>query len=132
MSGIVGEPKHLITGMNQSGSHQTRSLFVPSWDPNKLIVSRGSQGNVDMAAINPSTGRSMIKYWSIDEFIGSPMQFSSTGTILGMGLRNSVGVTEDPTTGGIVGSIHNRKPIFNLGRVTDQDGSGRLKTRWIA
>lgn len=89
--------------MKQGGWHQTRTLVVPSWDPNKLLVSRGSEGNADKATIEPSTGRSIIKFWNIDEFTGSPVQFSSTGTILGMGLRNSVGVGEDPTTGGIVG-----------------------------
>ena len=91
--------------MQQGGFHQTRTLVVPWWDPNKLIVSRGSEDNVDMATIDPATGRSIIKYWNIDEFTGSPVQFSSTGTILGMGLRNSVGVGEDPTTGNIVSPL---------------------------
>lgn len=89
--------------MQQGGFHQTRTLVVPSWDPNMLIVSRGSEDNVDTATLDPSTGRSIIKYWRIDEFTGSPVQFSSTGTVLGMGLRNSVGVGEDPTNGAIVG-----------------------------
>lgn len=103
VAGTVGEPKHLITGMEQGGSHHTRTLVVPSSDPNILIVSRGSEDNLDMETLDPSTGRSIIKYWSIDEFTGDPVQFSSTGTVLGMGLRNSVGVGEDPTSGGIVG-----------------------------
>ena len=34
--------------MQQGGFHQARILVVPSWDPNKLIISRGSEDNVDM------------------------------------------------------------------------------------
>lgn len=104
-AGTVGQPKHLITGMVQGGYHQTRTLVVPLNEPNKLILSRGSEDNVDTAAALESTGRSIIKFWNIDEFTGTALDMASTGTTLGWGLRNSVGVGEDPTTGGIVSTF---------------------------
>jgi glucose/arabinose dehydrogenase len=101
-TGITGDRKHLLTGMKQAGYHQSRTLLVPKAAPNLLLVSRGSDGNRDMETREEKSGRSQIRYWEIDEFTGKPLDYSSTGTILGWGLRNSVGVGEDPTTGGIV------------------------------
>jgi len=103
-TGATSNRKHLLTGMLQEGYHQTRTLVVPKAAPNLLLVSRGSNANRDMETREKPSGRSQIRYWDIDDFTGEPLDYSSTGTILGWGLRNSVGVSEDPSTGGIVGA----------------------------
>ncbi|RDA91637.1 hypothetical protein CP533_0059 [Ophiocordyceps camponoti-saundersi (nom. inval.)] len=93
--------RHLITGMKQGG-HETRTLLVPRHDKNLLLVSRGSDGNVDMGTRDVGSGRSQIRVFRIDELLRrrGPVGFDR-GDVLGWGLRNSVGVAEDPTTGNI-------------------------------
>ncbi|CAI4210728.1 unnamed protein product [Parascedosporium putredinis] len=123
-AGTVGQPKHLITGMVQGGYHQTRTLVVPLNEPNKLILSRGSEDNVDTAAAQESTGRSIIKFWNIDEFTGIALDMASTGTTLGWGLRNSVGVGEDPTTGGIWSVENSVDNMQRLGQDVHNENPG--------
>lgn len=103
-AGTVGQKKALVEGM-RSGGHTTRTLLVPSSAPDALIVSRGSDGNIDNATIDSAAGKSMIKTFSISELLASEnvTNYNSGGELLGWGLRNSVGLGEDISTGGIVG-----------------------------
>lgn len=100
--GTVGSAKRIITGMAQGG-HNTRTLLVPKHNSNLLLVSRGSDGNIDTDTVNIGSARSQIRIFRIDELLrsSSAVQYSD-GKVLGWGLRNSVGVGEDPTTGFIV------------------------------
>lgn len=66
-----------------------------------LLVSRGSQSNLDPLALDVSTGVSTIKAFNLSSSNNSAYNFAQQGTLLGWGLRNSVGVAEHPTTGGI-------------------------------
>lgn len=102
-AGTVGEPKSVITGMS-NGGHSTRTLLVPVTAPNTLLISRGSDGNIDNTTIEAPPPRSVIKMFNIDEIMAAPngTDFDTNGVILGAGLRNSVGVGEDASTGGIV------------------------------
>ncbi|KAL7622662.1 hypothetical protein AAE478_008176 [Parahypoxylon ruwenzoriense] len=101
-AGTVGTKRSLIEGM-RSGGHTTRTLLVPANAPDILLVSRGSDGNIDNATINTAAAKSIIKAFNISELLASETatNYATGGEILGWGLRNSVGVGEDPSTGGI-------------------------------
>ncbi len=103
-AGTVGEKKTVINGM-ASGGHTTRSLLVPAAAPDLLFITRGSDGNIDNGTVNASTGRSILKSFSITELLAGtePVDYTVGGEVVGWGLRNSVGLAEDPATGGIVG-----------------------------
>ena len=101
-AGITSAGQILIKNM-ANGGHSTRTLLVSKSNPDLLLVSRGSEGNIDPLAGNISTGHSTIKYFRISEIMKAQVDHARGGTLLGWGLRNSVGVAEHPTTGGIVG-----------------------------
>lgn len=85
------------------GGHSTRTLLVPRHNPNLLLVSRGSDGNVDEPTSDIKSARSQLRTFNIDQVVASPtpVQYAS-GQVFGWGLRNSVGIADDPTTGNIV------------------------------
>ena len=89
-----------ITGTSD-GDHITRTLLFASRQKNTLIVSRGSESNVDMASLDLSTGHCQIKSFAVQNISDIAQNFNTTGKLLGWGLRNSVGVAEHPLTGGI-------------------------------
>ncbi|KAG5987107.1 hypothetical protein E4U43_005231 [Claviceps pusilla] len=97
--GAVGSAKHVITGMAQHG-HSARTLLIPKHNPHLLLVTRGSNSNIDNETIQVESARSQIRIFKVDELLNcsSPVQYSD-GQVLGWGLRNSVAVGEDPTTG---------------------------------
>ncbi|KAI1483167.1 soluble quino protein glucose dehydrogenase [Daldinia eschscholtzii] len=101
-AGTVGTKKTLIEGM-RSGGHITRTLLIPSSAPDVLLISRGSDGNIDNSTIDVASGKSIIKSFKISELLASETatDYATGGEVLGWGLRNSVGVGEDPSTGGI-------------------------------
>jgi glucose/arabinose dehydrogenase len=76
---------------------------MSSKEPGMLIVSRGSNSNIDLEAEDINTGHSQIKVFDISNLTSTaqPYDFNSNGRLLGWGLRNSVGVAEEPLTGGI-------------------------------
>ncbi|KAH9885320.1 soluble quino protein glucose dehydrogenase [Xylariomycetidae sp. FL2044] len=100
--GAAGARKILIEGMS-SGGHTTRTLLTPVTAPDVLLVSRGSDGNIDNSTVDTAAAKSIIKAFSILELMAaeSPTDYATGGEILGWGLRNSVGLGEDPSTGGI-------------------------------
>lgn len=92
----------LITNMSNT-DHTTRTLLLSKKSPGILLVSRGSASNIDEAAISQSSGHSQLRAFdigSLDDNSG-PLSFPTQGRMLGWGLRNSVGVAEEPVTGGI-------------------------------
>lgn len=103
VTGTAGPAKDVINGMQQTG-HQTRTLLIPQRNPDLLLVSRGSNANIDNETTNIGSGRSQIRVFSISQLLASSssVPYSSNGQVLGWGLRNSVAVGEDPTTGNIV------------------------------
>ncbi|OBT88223.1 hypothetical protein VE02_02809 [Pseudogymnoascus sp. 03VT05] len=72
-------------------------------EPGWLILSRGSAGNIDPLAEDKSSGHSHLKAFNITNRTASspPYDFTADGRLLGWGMRNAVGVGEEPTTGGI-------------------------------
>jgi glucose/arabinose dehydrogenase len=82
-----------------SSDHITRTLTLSKSKPNLMIVSRGSASNLDYGTLDKASGRSMIKTFDITA--SGTYTFNNSGTIIGWGLRNDVGVVEHPNTSGI-------------------------------
>ncbi len=87
----------------KQGGHSTRTLLVPQHNSDLLLVSRGSDGNVDEPTVDIKSGRSQLRTFVIADLMDAsdPVEYTS-GEVLGWGLRNSVGIADDPTTGNIV------------------------------
>ncbi|KAJ2906431.1 hypothetical protein MKZ38_001791 [Zalerion maritima] len=83
--------------MQQGGYDQTRILLVPKTDTSALLVSTGSDGNID----SPTA--------QIESIMSSPVDYTA-GDVPGWGLRNSVGVGENPIDGGIAPGVHDDDP----------------------
>jgi len=90
--------------MQFSTAHPTRAILVSKFDPDKILVAVGSNGNIDTTTTSQTSGRSMIKVFSISETTKQSVQYNTGGKIVGWGLRNIVGIGEDPAYGGIVSS----------------------------
>lgn len=100
MTGLnTSAPTVLVTNMTTS-DHTTRTLLLSRKAPGMLLVSRGSTSNVDAEAMDISTGHSQIKAFDLTNMDG-PYDFNRDGVLLGWGLRNDVGMAEEPTTGGL-------------------------------
>lgn len=98
---VSGSPTTIISGMNNA-DHVSRTLTFSKKQPNQLIVSRGSNDNLDMGTKDIKNGRSMIKVFDLSALTsGKVYNYANDGRVLGWGLRNDVGVAEHPTTGGI-------------------------------
>ena len=87
--------------MSNSG-HTTRTLLLSRFRPGTLFVSRGSDSNEDSTAEVLDSGHSQIRSFNISSLDdgAEPYDFLD-GHVWGWGLRNSVGVAEDPVHGGI-------------------------------
>ena len=97
----TGTAKDVIAITNTSdGDHITRTLLFAKKQKDTLIVSRGSESNVDFNSLDLSTGHCQIKSFPVNGNRAT-QNFNNTGKLLGWGLRNSVGVAEHPLTGGI-------------------------------
>ncbi|MAD83145.1 MAG: hypothetical protein CL912_09275 [Deltaproteobacteria bacterium] len=66
-----------------------------------LLVSRGSDGNIDAPTSQITSGRSQIRAFSISGTSNAPVAYTA-GEVIAWGLRNSVGMSEDISTGGFV------------------------------
>lgn len=99
-TGTVSNKKTLIQGMKQGGYHLSRTLLIPKQRPDLLLVQRGSQDNIDMEAAQIGTARSQIRVFKIADVEKATVEYN-TGDVLAWGIRNTVGVGEDPK-GGIV------------------------------
>jgi glucose/arabinose dehydrogenase len=67
-----------------------------------MLVQVGSNANIDSATTQASSGRSQARIFSISALSTGASVAYTTGTLFAWGLRNSIGWTEDPITGGIV------------------------------
>ncbi|KAH7306091.1 soluble quino protein glucose/sorbosone dehydrogenase [Rhexocercosporidium sp. MPI-PUGE-AT-0058] len=122
----VGTSNHtLVTGMSNS-DHTTRTLLLSQREPGWLLVSRGSQSNIDLEAESIESGHSQIKAFNISNLTSaSPAYgFTTTGRLLGWGLRNSVGVAEEPLTGGIYSVENSADEIKRNGVDIHQNNPG--------
>jgi glucose/arabinose dehydrogenase len=108
-AGTVGPKQVLLNKMTNGGYHLTRTMIASKKSPGLLVIQRGSDGNVDAGTATIASGRSQVRVFNISALTTSattaPLDYSTSGEVLGWGLRNSVGWGEDPTTGGIVSSV---------------------------
>jgi glucose/arabinose dehydrogenase len=84
----------VVKGMNPGG-HNTRTLAVPPNNPNLLIVSLGSQGNIDVPTVQKETGRAIVKVFDMSKTPAGGWTYNTQGWYLGYGLRNEIGIIFD-------------------------------------
>ena len=89
-----------------------------------LFVSRGSTSNIDPLAEQLSTGHSQIRAFNLSNMTSSAYSFDTDGLRLGWGLRNSVGVAEHPSTGGIYSVENSADQITRDGDDVHEDNPG--------
>lgn len=91
----------LVTNMTGT-DHSTRTLLLPKSAPGLLVVSFGSQSNLDIQATDSSSGSASVKAFNLTNMTEA-YTYQQHGLLLGWGLRNEVGVGEHPVSGGIWG-----------------------------
>ncbi|RGP76967.1 hypothetical protein FLONG3_4905 [Fusarium longipes] len=99
--GSISSRRTVITGMDGSATHSTRTLTIPlAGNPNLLLVAGGSDGNLDVETVDKDVVRSQVRVFNIDDLLAAdaPLEYGEA-SLLGWGLRNSVGWAEDPSTG---------------------------------
>jgi len=86
-----------------NAGHNTRTILLSQKEPGWILASRGSAANIDAEAERLATGHSQVKAFYIANLTSSsrPYDFTTQGRLMGWGLRNSVGIAEEPVTGGI-------------------------------
>ncbi|TEB36598.1 hypothetical protein FA13DRAFT_1658324 [Coprinellus micaceus] len=98
----------LVTGMHNPG-HVTRTLWVSRKHPDLLLVSVGSNGNIDEPAFQADSGRAQIRVFNLTTIPAGGVQYNSRGSIsgqvMGYGIRNDVGIAEDRN--GTIHSVEN-------------------------
>jgi len=127
----AGEPavsstnRTMITRMS-NGDHTTRTLLMSQKEPGTLLVSRGSDSNIDLETEHIESGRSQIKAFDVGSIDADsePYDFTTSGRLLGWGLRNSVGVAEEPLTGGIYSVENSADEIERNGVDIHQNNPG--------
>jgi hypothetical protein len=91
----VGTRTTIVTGMFNGGSHVTRTLALSPANPNLLVVSHGSNANIDTATSDPKTGRAIVKVFDLTKIPSGGYKYASDGYNAGYGQRNEVGVCFD-------------------------------------
>lgn len=104
--------------------HTTRTILLSQKADGLLLVSRGSQSNVDAQAEVLSSGNSQIKAFDLSNITDEGYKFKADGLRLGWGLRNSVGVAEHPDTGGIYSVENSVDEMTRDGKDVHQDNPG--------
>jgi len=80
----------------------TRTVLFSKASPNLVLVSVGSGSDLDLTAASASSGRASVRVFNTLTIPSTGVQYNSTaGKVLGYGLRNDVGITEDRA-----GNIH--------------------------
>ncbi|CAE6493656.1 unnamed protein product [Rhizoctonia solani] len=98
---VVGDPVTIASNMSNS-DHTTRTLILQPQSGNAsvsqyIIVTRGSESNLDEGAADISSGRSQIRRFALNSSLPSGTGWSwNQGELLGWGLRNAVGIALSP------------------------------------
>lgn len=104
---VNGQGKIIVNGMKTDGT-VTRTLLLSRKSKNKLLVSRGSDENIDLSAVDINGGESQIRIF--DPSKNDAVSYES-GATLGWGLRNAVGIAENPKDGGVWSAENNADNI---------------------
>ena len=84
----------LVDGMNPTG-HATRTLIIPPHAPNLLVVSHGSDDNIDLGSIDPASSRAVVKVFDLSKVPDGGYNYVRDGYLMGYGLRNEVALAFD-------------------------------------
>lgn len=131
-------PKTIVDNMYGT-DHTTRTLLLSKKVPGMMVVTRGSLGNIDDTAEVKDLGVSQVKAFDLNKLSSGDKKkynYLTDGLLLGWGLRNEVGVGEEPNKGGIYGvensaddvtrdgvNIHNTNPAEELNFLGYLDGT---------
>lgn len=123
-TGAATNRRTVVSNMT-SPSHPTRTLLLSRLQENTLLVSRGSGGNLDMLAASQDSGISQLRSFNLGTLAdNSSYDYANDGTLMAWGLRNSVGVAEHPTAGGIWTVENSADQIHRLGEDIHKDNPG--------
>ncbi|KAI1370115.1 hypothetical protein F4677DRAFT_439232 [Hypoxylon crocopeplum] len=89
-----GLPSTVVSGMAPDG-HATRTLIIPPRQPDLLVVSHGSNSNLDYPAASPATARAIVKVFNLSTVPVAGYDYVTDGWNAGYGLRNEVGLAFD-------------------------------------
>lgn len=123
LAGTATNKTSLVNGMDNP-DHNTRTFLASQFIDQTLIISRGSNDNIDPGAAVLSSGRSQIRAFDLRNIPPSGYDFGSIGRRLGRGLRNSVGVAEHPVTGGLYPVENSVDNMLRDGKDVHQDDPG--------
>lgn len=115
--------RDIVQGMGDTEGHTTRTLLLSNKVPDLLLVSRGSQGNIDLQTLDVTTGVSTIKAFNISN-VTNAYNHASAGLLLGWGLRNSVGIAEEPVTGGVYSVENSVDNLERSGQTINENNPG--------
>jgi glucose/arabinose dehydrogenase len=131
---VSGNATTIVTGMDSKG-HVTRSLAIPPRYPDLLLISHGSNDNIDFGSIDIGIGRACIKVFDTKNIPPSGYDYGTTGSQMGYGLRNEVGLAFDAAShvwgvensadelhrivDGVSTDIHNDNPADELNYIGD-------------
>ncbi|KAF2425504.1 soluble quino protein glucose dehydrogenase, partial [Tothia fuscella] len=118
----TGEPKSIITGFGKPGGHSTRTILALKKSPGTLLVSRGSVGNLDPDARVIGSGASQIRAFDVSDL--SKEYKYPDGELIGWGLRNSIGLGENPVDGGIWSNENGNDNMNRTGVPIHNDSPG--------
>jgi glucose/arabinose dehydrogenase len=104
--------------------HTTRTLLLSQKVPGTLLISRGSTENIDLEAATLSSGHSQIRAFDLNNLTNNAYDYDTDGLRIGWGLRNSVGVAEHPTTGGLYSVENSVDQMMRDGVDIHQDNPG--------
>ncbi|EUC30277.1 iron reductase domain protein [Bipolaris zeicola 26-R-13] len=94
-AGTLGTRTTVVTGMYNGGSHLTRTLAIAPQNSSLLVVSHGSNSNIDQPTSDPKTGRAIIKVFNLANVPSGGYNYVSGGYNAGYGQRNEVGICFD-------------------------------------
>ena len=120
----VGNTNTTLVDDMITSDHTTRTLMASQKVPGMLVISRGSTANIDPMAEQLSSGHSQVKAFDLTNVTSGAYDFDTDGLRLGWGLRNSVGVTEHPLTGGIYTVENSVDQLTRDGQDVHQDNPG--------
>ena len=103
-----------------TSDHTTRTLLLSRKARGLLLVTRGSTSNIDGLAEIIGSGHSQVKAFNLTNST-RPYNFNTDGMLLGWGLRNDVGVDEEPVHGGIYSVENSADEIIRTGHDIHQN-----------
>lgn len=115
-------PRTLVSNMAGT-DHTTRTLLLSKHAQGMMVVTRGSTSNLDAEASDIKSGHSQVKAFNLTS-ISSTLDFDTDGLLLGWGLRNEVGVDEEPITGAIYGVENSVDQMTRQGKDIHENNPG--------